>query len=154
MHWTTGENLPSIPNVDTVIACEVLNYVEDPDKIIQNVHRILKPKGHLLLSVEARWGWAMATDVATGSLDAFFETGIVHVPEDRWVRTYTKQTIEKLLSDFTIVKIQPSHYSFSGPFEMITGYLPPEQAIEIEAKFRNHPITKNLNRAWMVVAQK
>ena len=29
------------------------------------------------MSVEARWGWAMATDVAEGSIEAFFEDGIV-----------------------------------------------------------------------------
>lgn len=154
LHWTTGEKLPEISPVDLVIACEVLNYVENPEQIIDNIQAVLKPEGYLLLSVEARWGWAMSTDVATGSLDAFFETGVVHVPGDRWVRTYMKSDLEKLLSGFTIVKIQPSHYCFSGPFEMVTGYLPPNEAIEMEQKFRDHPVASNLNRAWMVIAQK
>ena len=74
------------------------------------------------MAVFDRWGWAMASDVATGTLSSFLETGIVHVPHDRWIRTYTEEQLHELLHPlFDIVRIQPSHYSLSGPFEMIVG---------------------------------
>ena len=106
------------------------------------------------MSVEARWGWAMSSDVAEGSIDALFSNGIIHIPHDRWIRTYTKADIEQLLQQFSRIEIQPSHYAFSGPFEQATGLLPIEEAIQLEERFRNHPIASQLNRAWMAIAQK
>ena len=67
---------------------------------------------------------------------------------------YTTEDIQELLQDFHIVKIQPSHYAFSGPFEMATGVVDFQRALELEDLLRHHPIAKDLNRAWMVVAQK
>ena len=154
VHWSTGEYMPNLGTFDAAIACEVLNYVEDPQRIIHKIHRSLTPNGILLMSVEARWGWALSSDVAEGSINAFFDDGIVHIPQDRWIRTYTREDIMELLRDFAHVEIQPSHYAFSGPFEMATGLLPIEEAIRIEERFRNHPIANQLNRAWMVIARK
>ena len=159
LHWGTAETLPNIdcyaPNTfDVIVACEVLNYVEDPELSVKHFWDLLKPGGVLLLSVEARWGWAMSKDVAEGTLDAFLHTGIVHVPNDRWIRTYTQEDIYTLLRHFTILKMQPSHYSFSGPFEWIVAPSSATELLEIEEKLRSHPISNPLNRAWMVVAQK
>ena len=154
LHWATVETMPELGLFDLVLACEVFNYIEDPEVGIRRIHQSLKSKGILLFSVEARWGWAMARDVVAGSLDAFLETGIVHIPHDRWIRTFSKESIEELLSDFTILAIQPSHYSLSGPFEMIVEDLSLEELLKSEEKLRNHPVSGNLNRAWMVVAQK
>ena len=154
VHWATGESMPALSGFDTVIACEVLNYVEDPHKVIRNIHSALKPSGALLLSVESRWGWAMCSDAAEGTIEAFFGDGVVHVPHDRWIRTYTEENLRELLSPFSSVKLQPSHYAFSGPFEMAAGLLPPQEAIALEKRFRNHPIASQLNRAWMAIAHK
>lgn len=154
VHWSTGEHMPDLGLFDCAVACEVLNYVEDPQEIVNRIYASLKPGGTLLMSVEARWGWAMSSDVATGSIESFFSDGIIHVPHDRWIRTYTKEDVIELLSHFSSVQIQPSHYAFSGPFEMATGLLPAQEAIRIEERFRNHPIASQLNRAWMAIAQK
>ena len=96
----------------------------------------------------------MSSDVAPGSIESFFSDGIIHIPQDRWIRTYTHDDIMNLLSSFKNITIQPSHYAFSGPFEQATGLLPVTKAIEIEERFRQHPIAKDLNRAWMVMAHK
>jgi len=154
VHWSTGEKIPDLGPFDAAVACEVLNYVENPQLIVQKIHQNLKKDGVFLLSVEARWGWALSSDVAEGSIEAFFNDGIVHVPHDRWIRTYTHDSLKKLLSDFSSVEIQPSHYAFSGPFEMATGLLPSAEAIDIEERFRQHPIASKLNRAWMAIAKK
>ena len=94
VHWTTGERLPAIAPVDVVIAAEVLCYVPDPAAVVAAVRPLLKPGGMLLASVEARYGWAMGPDVAEGSLDALFGDGIVHVDQDRWVRTFDEDDFE------------------------------------------------------------
>lgn len=156
VHWSTGERLDrlNLGTFDTAIACEVLNYVEDQTRVIQNIHAALKPGGVLLLSVEARWGWAMATDVAEGSIEDFFKNGIVYVPNDRYVHTHTEESLRQLLGNFMIEDLQPSHYAFSGPFEMAAGPQPVKEAIALEARLRSHPVARQLNRAWMVVARK
>jgi len=153
-HWCTAEHMPNLGLFDTALACEVLNYVEDPHKVIRNIHRSLKPGGRLLMSVEARWGWPMARDVAPHTLDAFLDTGIVHVPHDRWIRTYTEDDIRDLLKDFQIHFLQRSHYTLSGPFEWAMGDVDIETLIHYENTLRNHPVSHKLNRAWMVIAEK
>ena len=156
VHWSTGECLHKLGMglFDAAIACEVLNYVEDQVQVMDNIWESLKPNGLLFLSVEARWGWAMSTDVAEGSIEAFFDNGIVSVPNDRYIHTHTEDSLRQLLHRFNVVDIQPSHYAFSGPFEMVAGPLPVNQAIELEARLRAHPIARQLNRAWMVIARK
>lgn len=153
-HWCTAEHMPQLGSFDTALACEVLNYVEDPTAVIANIHRSLLPGGTLLMSVEARWGWPMARDVAPQTLDAFLDTGIVHVPHDRWIRTYTEDAIRELLQDFDILLLQRSHYTLSGPFEWAMGDVSIPDLIRYENRLRNHPISQKLNRAWMVIAQK
>ena len=154
VHWSTAEKMPLLGTFDVVMACEVLNYVEDPAVVVQRVLDTLKPKGILLLSVEARWGWALANDVSPGSLDSFLHSGIVHVPHDRWIKTYAEEELRQLLAPFDLLKIQPSHYTLSGPFENIVGRPDKSTLLSIEHQLRRHPVTKHLNRAWIVVAQK
>ena len=154
IHWTTGERLPPLPPLQTAIACEVLNYVEDPEAVVANVHRALEPGGHFLLSVEAKWGWAMAADAAEGTIGSFLDGDVVHVPRDRWIRTYDRKELETLLSDFVIIGIRPSHYALSGPFELAAGRMEPMEAIRLEEQLRTHPVAGQLNRAWMAVARK
>ena len=54
---------------------------------------------------------AMSTDVAEGSIDAFFSDGIVHMPNDRYIHTHTEESLQQLLSRLDIEAIQPSHYA-------------------------------------------
>ena len=156
VHWATGERLPALASVDTAVLCEVLNYVEDPAVVLEQVAGVLEPGGSLLVSVESRWGWAMAADVPIGSIEGWF-SGIVHVPGDVWVRTYTEERLRELLSThFEVLEIRPSHYAFSGPFEMASNVseLSVEDALALEARLREHPMSAPLNRAWMAVARR
>ena len=156
VHWSTGECLPSMAAVDTAVLCEVLNYVENPALVLERVWDVLQPGGTLLVSVEARWGWAMAMDVAQGSIDGWF-SGVVHVPGDVWVRTYTREDLHALLSErFHVERIVPSHYVFSGPFELASNVteLSVEETLALEDRLREHPVAAPLNRAWVAVARK
>jgi len=155
VYWSTGERLPELAPVDCVIAVEVLCYVEDPVRVLQNLARVMKPGAHLLFSVEARWGWAMGADAHEGSIMDFFGDGVVHVPGDRWVRTFEEDDLHDLLqvAGFELLAVQPSHYALSGPFEMAAGELTVEEALFLEEKLRTHVVSRGLNRAWMAVAR-
>jgi SAM-dependent methyltransferase len=49
-----GEQIPlSDGKVDLVLCTQVLQYVSDPAAAVAEIHRVLKPGGHLLLSVPA-----------------------------------------------------------------------------------------------------
>lgn len=153
VHWATGETMPELALVDVVVACEVLCYVEDPATVLANIRRTLKPGGVLLGSVEARWGWAMGPDVHEGTIEAFLDDGVVHQPGDRWVRTYTEDALRQELAGWQIEHLWPTHYALSGPFEMASGPLSVDAALDLEARLRAHPVSGPLNRAWAFVAR-
>lgn len=153
VHWSTGEALPELAPVDVALAAEVLCYVEDPVQTLQNVRETLKPGGRLLCSVESRWGWASALDAHPGTLDALLTDGIVHVPGDVWVRTFTEQDLRELLADWEIEHLIPTHYIPSGPFEAAAGELDLAGVLALEERLRARTETRHLNRAWMAVAR-
>ncbi|MEE2750749.1 MAG: class I SAM-dependent methyltransferase [Myxococcota bacterium] len=153
VHWSTGEHLPEIAPVDVAIAAEVLCYTEDPRRILNNIAKALVPGGLLLLSVEARWGWASSLDVAPDTLDALMSDGIVHVPGDRWIKTYEKPELESLLSDWEILSLLPTHYVSSGPFEAAAGDMNLQKVLAWEQDLRGLEQTRHLNRAWTAVAR-
>lgn len=98
----------------------------------------------------------MAADVPVGTIEGWF-SGIVHVPGDVWVRTYTEEKLRTLLeAHFEVEAIVPSHYAFSGPFEISSNVaeLTVEEALALEDRLREHPVSAPLNRAWMAVARK
>lgn len=151
IHWATGECLPDIAPVDAILAAEVLCYTEDPALTLRNLRKLLKPGGVLLFSVEARWGWGLTHDVAPDSLDQWLDTGIVHIPGDRWVRTFDEENIRALFADWQLPLLTRTHYLSSGPFE---GAAPedPKRWMELEDRLRTHPIAQHLHRAWTGVA--
>jgi len=153
VHWTTGDGLPDVAPVDVVIAAEVLCYVPDPEAVVAAIGRVLKPDGLLLCSVEARYGWAMGPDVAEGSLPALLGDGVVHVDGDRWVKTYTEESLRHALRSMDVVDVRPSHYVLSGPFEAAAGDMSLEEIRAMEQRLRSHPVTAPLNRAWMATAR-
>lgn len=154
LHWTTGENLPDLPPFDAVIASEVLCYVEDPGRVVDNIVRALRPGGALVASLEAPYGWAAALDVAPGTLGFLLDGGVVEVPGDRWVRTFTEEAFRDLLAPFRKVTIVPTHYVTAGPFEGACGAETLEELLYWEDRCRRHPLTRPWHRAWTAVAWK
>ncbi len=153
VYWTTGEALPDLPPIDVVLAAEVLCYTAEPERVLDGLRRALVPGGPVLLSVEARWGWAMARDAPHDQLGALLDDGLVHVPGDRWVRTYDEARLRTLLRDWDLVELVPTHYASSGPFEHVAGDYTADELLEWEARLRAHPVTRGLNRCWTAVAR-
>ena len=153
VHWSTGESLPEIEPVVAVRAIEVLCYAEDPARILKALRARMAEGALLLISVEARWGWAASLDVAPGSLGSLLSDGVVHMPGDRWVRTYEESDLRALLADWEIAWIRPTHFVASGPFEAAAGAVDLAGLLDLEKALAGNPHTAHLHRAWTAVAR-
>lgn len=53
-----GENLPFENNIfDFINLSEVIEHVENPDKLLSEIKRVLRPKGKVYISVPSRFSW-------------------------------------------------------------------------------------------------
>lgn len=162
--WTTAELLPDAGPFDVAVMAEILNYVERPRDVVDAVGARLAPGGAALFSLEARWGWALATDVGPGLTDGFF-SGVVHAGGDRHVRCYDDAGVRELFTGWEVAFV-PTHWVLSGPFEMLVGPDVTHHAgrdggeralpalLELERRFATHPVAAPLHRAWVGVARK
>ena len=158
LFWSSAHVLPEVHGLDVAVCCEVLCYVPDAAAALEQIVSRLRPGGVLLLSLEARWGWATAEDAPRGALDeAIGGAEVLYIPGDRWVRTYEKEEVEQLLLDagLSVHTLVPTHYVTDGPLERSA---PEEMTLEYlltkEEQCRNHPVWGPLNRAWTAVAIK
>ena len=144
LHWSTAEHVDRFLEgpYDAIVACELLNYVEDP-KLIQHRDQLLSPGGILLLSVEAKYGWLCARDAAPNSIGG---------PLEQWRCSRSKRSLgpniqdepelRELLRAWRIAQLVPTHYSCSGPFEQAAGSQSIEQALALDKRLREHPVTR------------
>ncbi|MEN0060981.1 MAG: class I SAM-dependent methyltransferase [Myxococcota bacterium] len=155
--WASVHALPDV-TVDVAIAAEVLCYVPDATAALRSIAERVRPNGHLLLSVEARYGWAACGDASPGSIEAALnDDGTIDLPGDRWVQTYDRERFESLIVDAGLepMTIVPSHYVPDGPLEHVApDDLSLEQLLALEARCRQHPIWGPLNRLWVGIARK
>lgn len=153
--WSTAEAAEPEGLFDAVIGSELLCYAEDPQRVVSRIARWLRPGGVLLCSVEARWGWAFSMDAPAGALRGWMTDGVVHIPGDRWVRTFEAEDLRALLErELDVLLLEPSHYTWSGAFEAVSGEPDLETALALEAELAAHPRARWLNRAWVAVARR
>ncbi len=163
--WTTAEILPAAEEkFDIAVLAEILNYVERPRDVVDAVAARLAADGTVLFSVEARWGWALSTDVGPGLTEGFF-SGLAHCGGDRHVRCLDAEDLRTLFSGWT-VEFVPTHWVLSGPFEMLVGADITHGAgrdggkaalpglLALEDRFAAHPVAAPLHRAWVGVARR
>jgi len=158
LHWSSVHRLPDQRNFDLVIAAEVLCYVPEVGRALREIHDRLRPGGALLISMEARWGWAASQDAPTGAIEAALEgDGLVDIPGERWVQTYTEERLHDLLEahGFQVERMIPALYVLDGPLEDVgLDSASLEELLALEDRCRSHPVWKNLNRAWIAAAIK
>ncbi|MBW2253037.1 MAG: class I SAM-dependent methyltransferase [Deltaproteobacteria bacterium] len=158
LHWSAIHRLPPVFDLDVVIACEVLCYVPDTKPVLHEIVERLRPGGALLVSLEARYGWASSADAAPTALSPIVGTErVVDIPGDRWVRTYDRAELRAELEDagLQVERLVATHYVPEGPLEQSA----PEdmdlaQLLEVEQACRAHPVWGPLNRVWTAVAIK
>ena len=78
---------PSVGPVDAIVCNAVLQYCQDPVKVADQLHRVLKPGGYLF--VDAPWVQPYCADT-----------------EDRF--RYSDDGLRSIFSSFTIIDIGPS----------------------------------------------
>ncbi|MCO4745711.1 MAG: class I SAM-dependent methyltransferase [Proteobacteria bacterium] len=158
LSWAGVHTLPDV-QVDAVVACEVLCYVPDLDAAMQEIAARLKPGGVLLMSMEARYGWATAEDAAPGQLAAALadEDVLEPMPGRPWVRLHGHEDMTNLLerNGFDVAHLQATHYVTDGPLERVApDELTFEALRDADAAARNHPVWAPLNRIWTAVGRK
>ena len=158
LHWSTVHNLPDVGEFDVVIAAEVLCYVPDVRRALAAIVDRLRPGGTLLIAMEARYGWACAEDAPQGALaHALTGDGVIHIPGDRWVRTWTREDLWSLLNEagLHVERMVPMLYIMDGPLEpVMPESLSLEEIIDAEDRCRKHPVWGPLNRIWTAAATK
>lgn len=154
-HLASAESLPELDPVDVCIAAELLCYVERPEAVLAGIRRVLRPGAPLCVSVEARWGWAMAEDVPVGQIEALLTDGVVDAPGDRFVTTFTDESFRALLeaAGWEVVLLKRTHYVSSGPFERLAGEIDAAQLFALEDRLRRMVELTHLNRALVAVGR-
>ncbi|MEQ1502878.1 MAG: methyltransferase domain-containing protein [Myxococcota bacterium] len=155
--WASVHHLPDVV-ADVAIAAEVLCYVPDDVGALTGIAARLRTGGVVLLSVEARYGWAAAQDAPTGGIEAALGgDGIVAIDGDRWVRTATADDVQRLVerAGLTLVSCVGSHWLPDGPLEdAMPAELDLAGLVALEDRCRAHPVWGPLNRLWLAVARK
>lgn len=96
-----GEQLPFRNGTFSLVLCtQVLSYVRQPEVVLLEMHRVLKPGGHLILTTPA-----------------FFPEHF----DERW--RLLPNGLRTLLSDFTILDISPEGHSWAGLFRALNIFL-------------------------------
>lgn len=155
LRWSSVHALPDV-TVDTVIACEVLCYVPEVEVAVEGLVARLTRGGTLLLSMEARWGWACAPDASPGTVaHALVGDGVIDQPGEGWVRTWEEEDLVDLLEDagLAVEAMVPTNYVLDGPLEAVTDGVPElEVLLDLEEAARAHPVWSPLNRLWTAAA--
>jgi len=157
LRWSSVHTLPEGP-FDLAIAAEVLCYVPDLHQALVALHDALVPGGRLLLSMEARYGWALSADAPQGALDAALsDDGILDTGGERWVRTMDEAQLREALSaaGFAVIEVRPSHWIPDGPLEgVMAESLSLEELVDAEARCAAHPVYGPLHRLWLAAAER
>jgi ubiquinone/menaquinone biosynthesis C-methylase UbiE len=87
---------------DLIYSFGVIHHTVNPDKIINEVRRVLKPGGTFKLMLYATNSWKkIMIDVGLDQYEAQPNTPIAY--------TYTNEEVNKLLSEFTNINIEQTH---------------------------------------------
>ena len=97
-----AENLPFANGFFDVIICtQVLEHVNDPRKVIEEMHRVLKKEGLLILSTHGIW--------------------FKHAPQDYW--RWTDMGLKKIFAPFKNVEVRNNGGSVLCFFQILNLYI-------------------------------
>lgn len=131
-------NLPFENNsFDQIIASEILEHIKEDERVIEEVYRVLKPGGKVIITVPNK-NYPFLWDPVNWTLEKLFKT---HVPSNIWwlagiwadhQRLYTEENLKKKLeqSKFKINKLwKTTHYCL--PFSHFVFYGVGKNLVEI-----------------------
>lgn len=147
---------------DLVLAVEVPCYATDPSRVMQQLRAALKAGGTLLFSVEARPG-AILSDRDLSSptaVRAVLDDGVITLPGLKHVHYYTRAEARELAekAGLSVEGVEGVCYVPDGPLGRLVDAARlqepshTEQIRDVERRCRNHPVLRELPRAWAVAA--
>ncbi len=91
------QGLPEISNdlYDIVLCSHVLEHICFPTRLLNDLHRVLKPEGTLIIALPNIMWWKTRLRIALGHFD-YQESGIMDNTHFRW---YTFRSAQRLLKD-------------------------------------------------------
>ncbi|CAM5618114.1 SAM-dependent methyltransferase OS=Streptomyces griseomycini OX=66895 GN=FHS37_000655 PE=4 SV=1 [Streptomyces griseomycini] len=111
----TGGGLPfASASADAVLFSEVVEHLVDPDAALDEIRRVLRPGGHLMLSTPNLAAWYNRVLLAAGVQPVFSEVSLrgIHGRPGREVvghlRLYTARALREFVaaSGFTVVRLE------------------------------------------------
>ncbi|CAL9448483.1 Ubiquinone biosynthesis O-methyltransferase, mitochondrial [Streptomyces sp. enrichment culture] len=111
----TGDGLPfASASADAVLFSEVVEHLVDPDAALDEIRRVLRPGGHLMLSTPNLAAWYNRVLLAAGVQPVFSEVSLrgIHGRPGREVvghlRLYTARALREFVaaSGFTVVRLE------------------------------------------------
>ena len=87
---------------DVVYAHGVLQYTDNPQRMISEIHRVLRPGGEAILMVYNRYSWLYA-------LSKLFGTSLEHEDAPAF-KTFSIRQFKRMLSGFSRVEITPERF--------------------------------------------
>jgi S-adenosylmethionine-dependent methyltransferase len=145
-----------------VCAVEVACYATDPAAVMQRLAEALRSGGTLLFSVEARPGAVLADrDLASPeAVQAVLERGVVTLPGAKHVHYYSRAEARRLAEDagLSVRAVEGVCYVPDGPLGALVDAARLDdpvhraQLLAVERRCRDHPVLRELPRAWAVTA--
>lgn len=118
-----GRTLPIADgSVDVVVSFEVLEHVEDDHRALQEIHRVLKPGGHVAISVPNRW-WIFETHGARLPWLAWnrvpFFSWLPRAVHDRYAhaRIYRRREIVRMLEEHGFCVLESAYVT--APMDVV-----------------------------------
>jgi len=105
-------------SVDLVTAFEIIEHLYNPDNLISEVYRILKPSGHFVLSTPNLASWVNRLKLLLGRHPTYLDVSI-NMPSRSLghIRLYTLEALRTLLESYglKVVKLKGSSSSYKVP---------------------------------------
>lgn len=147
---------------DLVLAVEVPCYATIPSVVLQHLRGAIRDGGTLLYSVEARPGALLGDrDLATpAAFTAVIDRGVATFAGHKHVHYYERDEAAALAekAGFEVLAVEGVCYVPDGPFDRLVDAArlhDPEHLTElraVERRCREHPLLRELPRAWAVTA--
>ena len=160
-----AENLSVLPDAmyDAVFAIELLCYVENPEKAMRELARVLKKGGLLFFSVENKFG-ALTSErfVTENNFMDVFKKNKLAVNNEVYVRYFSQADVRVLIKKAKLgtLCIAGCHYAADGIFGHLAEKADLKNAhsrkrlLDIEKFCRKNKSLEPFARAWGAVARK
>jgi ubiquinone/menaquinone biosynthesis C-methylase UbiE len=164
IYWGDIQELPFPENFfDLSFAIEVVCYCTSPKKAIEEIVRVTKRNGLVILSVEGKYGSMIADEnIRMEHLQKVNESNRLRIPGNMFVQYFTEEELREILQEcgMDVVDIHGTHYLPDGIFrrmvdeERLKDKKYREEIIKLEKVCREDPILGKFARAWVGVGRK